>query len=338
MKIIQKINLFQSKKDEPKLKRTNSSIHPFWVLVQKEASDHVSSWRVIILVILLALTCFGSLYTALSGIREVAAEITTDDAFLFLKLFTIRDPNGTLPAFYEFVSFIGPLLGIALGFDAVNSEYNKGTLSRVVSQPIPRDYIINAKFVSSILIISALLFSLGFLVIGLGIIMIGIPPTPEEFLRIISFIILSICYIAFWVNLSILFSIRFKQAATSALSSIAIWLFFTVFYSMIVKLIGDSIYSGETIEQVTANQELIANLSRFSPSYLFSEATMVLLSPSIRTLGPLSMEQLVGALPSALPLSQSLLIITPQLIALIAATLICFGISYASFMRKEIRS
>src|SRR5690606_35544347 len=145
-------------------------IHPFWVLVQKEASDHVSSWRVIILVILLALTCFGSLYTALSGIREVAAEITTDDAFLFLKLFTIRDPNGTLPAFYEFVSFIGPLLGIALGFDSVNSEYNKGTLSRVVSQPIPRDYIINVKFVSSILIIIALVFSLGFLVIGLGII------------------------------------------------------------------------------------------------------------------------------------------------------------------------
>src|SRR5690606_16468342 len=113
----------------------------------------------------------------------------------------------------------------ALGFDAINSEYSKGTLSRIVSQPIPRDYVINAKFIASLLIISVLLCSLGLSVIALGLLMIGIPPTPEEFLRIVSFLVLSIFYIAFWLNISILFSIRFKQAATSALSSIAIWLF-----------------------------------------------------------------------------------------------------------------
>ncbi len=97
----------------------------------------------------------------------------------FLKLFTVSD--GTLPSFTVFVSFLGPLLGIALGFDAINSEQNKGTLSRILSQPIHRDYLINAKFVGALIVIGVMLFVLGFLVMGFGLISIGIPPTAEEF-------------------------------------------------------------------------------------------------------------------------------------------------------------
>ena len=73
------------------------------------------------------------------------------------------------------------LCGIALGFDAINSEQNRGTLSRILSQPIHRDYLINAKFVGALIVIGIMLFSLGFLVMGFGLIAIGIPPTAEEF-------------------------------------------------------------------------------------------------------------------------------------------------------------
>ena len=121
--------------------------HPFWVIVNKEISDYVRSWRFIILIVIIALTCMGSLYTALTNIREAIKPNDPDGAFLFLKLFTVSD--GTLPSFAVFISFLGPLLGISLGFDAINSEQNKGTLSRILSQPIHRDYLINAKFVAA---------------------------------------------------------------------------------------------------------------------------------------------------------------------------------------------
>ena len=124
----------------------NKVNHPFWVIVNKEISDHVKSWRFIILIGIIALTCMGSLYTALTNIGEAIKPNDPDGSFLFLKLFTVSD--GTLPSFVLFINFLGPLLGIALGFDAVNSEQNKGTLSRMLSQPIHRDCIINAKFVS----------------------------------------------------------------------------------------------------------------------------------------------------------------------------------------------
>ena len=266
--------------------------HPFWVIVNKEISDYVRSWRFIILIAIIALTCMGSLYTALTNIREAIKPNDPDGAFLFLKLFTVSD--GTLPSFA----------------------------------------------VAALAVIGIMLFMLGFLVMGFGLIAIGIPPTAEEFMRVVFFLFVSLFYVAFWLNLSIFFSIRFKQAATSALACVAIWLFFSVFYNMIINLVGKALSPSAWASdyQVIAYQRFMLNLLRFAPSELFNEATMTLLMPSVRSLGPLTMEQVHGAIPSPLPLGQSLLVVWPQLTGLIAATVVCFALSYVSFMRKEVRS
>ncbi len=101
-----------------------------------------------------------AIYSTHTNISEAIKPNDPDGSFLFLKLFTVSD--GTLPSFVLFINFLGPLLGIALGFDAVNSEQNKGTLSRMLSQPIHRDCIINAKFVAALIVIGIMLFVLGF--------------------------------------------------------------------------------------------------------------------------------------------------------------------------------
>ncbi|WP_205600785.1 ABC transporter permease [Gracilibacillus sp. YIM 98692] len=319
-------------------------MYAFRAMVRKEFTDYITSWRIIILLVLILLTCVGSLYTAITTIQDAIdqnenASQIAKDSFLFLKLFTISD--GTLPSFITFVSFLGPLLGVALGFDAINSERNKGTLSRLMSQPIPRDYVLNAKFTAALLLNTVLFFSLGLLVMSLGILILGIPPTGEEFLRIFCFLVLCIAYIAFWLNLGILFSVRFKQPATSALAAIAIWLFFNLFYNMIVQLLAKTILNPANITSTAdavSKQGLVLNLMRLSPNYLFTESTNTLLSPTVRTLGPLTVEQSAGAIAGPLPLSQSLILIWPQLTGLIASTFICFAISYLLFMRQEIRS
>lgn len=337
----QVINIFSQWREKVKNRtsvRDKKALHPFWVIVRKEVSDHVRSWRFIILVCLIVATCLGSLYTGVTGLAKAAAKETADDDFFFLKLFTATD--GALPSFTVFIGFLGPLLGISLGFDAINSEQNRGTLSRLLAQPIHRDYLINAKFAAALLVISAMFFALVFLMTGVGLLRIGIPPTPEEFLRILCFILVSVCYVAFWVNLSILFSVRFRQPATAALSAIAVWLFFTVFYQLIVNMIAKA--SAPDVmaspQEIIRYRELIGNLLRIVPSQLFSEATTTLLMPSVRSLGPLTMEQVYGTVPSPLPLGQSILLVWPQLTGLLAATIVCFALSYASFMRKEIRS
>jgi len=322
-----------------KLLKAHRVVHPFWVIVQKEISDHVRSWRFIVLLFLVLLTCVGSLYTSITNlVDELSKPGNADDPFFFLKLFTLSD--GTLPPFHVFIGFLGPLLGIGLGFDAINSEQNSGTLSRIMSQPIHRDYLINAKFVAALAVIGVMFFTLGFLVIGFGLVIIGIPPTAAEFLRIIFFLLLSILYVAFWLNLAVFLSIRFRQAATSALTAIAVWLFFTVFYQLIVNMVARAMAPPEMVsqEQLLGYQEFIGNLLRVVPSQLYTDATTTLLMPSVRSLGPLTMQQAYGAIPSPLPLGQSLLLVWPQLTGLVAATVVCFALSYVSFMRKEIRS
>lgn len=336
----------RSERDTGRQGDTTHSASSFWVMVQKEIGDHFRSWRFIILIAIIVLACIGSIYSAVTAIRSGngssnnASGSGASDTFLFLKMFTLTSSSLSVPSFSTFLSWLGPLIGITLGFDAVNSERNKGTLGRLLSQPIYRDDFIKAKFVSSLFMIAVVVFSLGFLVMGLGLFTIGYPPTPEEFLRILLFLLIAVIYIGFWLCLSILFSIRFRQAATSALSSIAIWLFFTIFYSMIISMIDSATAVSQAADPDAQLRQmnLVLFLNRLSPTELFSETITTMLQPGIRALGPLTMDQLVGAIASPLSLGQSLLLIWPQLTGLLAATMICFGISYVLFMRQEIRS
>ena len=322
--------------------KTKHQIHtnPLWVMVRKEIAGHIRSWRFIVLLILVVLTFWGSMYVSMSNIKKVVSNAEDPDRlFLYLKLLTITD--GTLPPFHVFLNFLGPLLGISLGFDAINSEQQSGTLGRIMAQPVYRDNLLLSKFISALILISVLFLSLVLLMIGGGIILTGVNIEPEEVLRIFSFTVVCVTYVGFWLGLSILLSVRFRQAATSALTAISIWLFFTVFYHVVVSLavkafIPDS-YNLSEIDILHYN-EIILGLLRLSPSQLYTDATTTLLMPSIRSLSPLSMEQMSAAIPSPLPFRESLMIVWPQVSGLVAATVVCFALSYYLFMRREIRN
>jgi ABC-2 type transport system permease protein len=312
--------------------------NPFWVMVKKEIGDHVTSWRFYILMGIILLTCIGALYTALSNAKKLMEPSEMENTFFFLNLFTISD--GTLPPFFVLVGFLGPLLGISMGFDAVNSEHNRGTLSRILAQPIPRDFVINAKFTAALLVIAALIFALSFTVMGAGLFALGIPPTVEEFVRILVFMLVAIIYISFWLNLSVFFSVRFRQPATSALSSIAVWLFFTVFYPLLMNVVSKVFAPGpmSSMKSMFLYERIQTFLMQIIPGELFNLSVSALLIPSVRSVGPLSMEQMAGSIPGPLPLGQSVIIIWPQLTGILTLTLLCFVLSYISFMRREIRS
>jgi len=318
---------------------------PFWVMVQKEFGDHIRSWRFIILLAIVTLACISSIYAAVTALKDgqsASSGSGSGDAansFLFLKMFTESD--GSLPNFLTFLSFLAPLIGIAIGFDGINSERNKGTLSRVMSQPVYRDDFLNAKFVAGLLLIAVVVFSLGFLVMGMGLFTIGYPPTPEEFWRVIATLLITTVYVGLWLNLSLLFSVRFRQAATSALSGIAVWIFFLVFYGMIVNLVGNATAPGDPNDAAALlnQQDWLLLLSRLSPAYLFQEAASTLLLPDTRTLNPfITQDQAYLAINAPLSFGQSLLLVWPQVVAIVAETAISFAASYVAFMRQEIRS
>ena len=174
-------------------------------------------------------------YSAIQQIKDVSAE----DPFLFLRLFTTsRDP---LPSFVSFLSFLVPLMAIGLGFDAINGEYNRRTMSRILAQPIYRDALLFGKFLAGLATLSISLIGLWLLVIGLGLLMIGVPPQGEEMARAFVFLLVTIAYAGVWLALAMLFSIIFRSAASAALVTLGLWLFLTVIWPSLAPGIAEAL-------------------------------------------------------------------------------------------------
>ena len=303
-------------------------------VARKELADHLSGLRFGILLVLIGVTCLAAVYAASTSIREAVSQAMTFD-FAFLSLFTSSGEN--LPSFVSFITFLAPLLGIALGFDALNSERSQGTLSRLMSQPIHRDAVLQGKFVAGLGVVGLALTALVVIVAGLGIVLLGATPSLVEVGRLVAFIIVTVIYVGFWLALAQLFSVLFKQAATSALASIAVWLFFAVFASLIVGLVVDAVApagEGATNAEIVRHEELSNDLNRISPSTLYDDATTALLNPSVRSLGVLVYEQIDRAVVGPLSFSQSLVLVWPQIISLVGFELLFFTVAYIHFMRE----
>ena len=305
-----------------------------WAVVGKEMADNLTSVRMSILETLTVLTAIGTVYAAAQNLRSGGR-----DPYLFVRLFTTaREP---LPAFVGFLGFLVPLIAIALAFDAINGEFNRRTISRLLSQPIYRDALLLGKFLAGLFTLALVLSTIWLIIIGLGIVTLGVPPSGEEVGRLLWFLLVVIFYGGIWLSVATLFSIVFRQPATAALASIAVWLFFTVFWGMIADLLTQVLapirvgYLEEVVRQVRLNLAL----SRISPNTLYVDAVLALLNPSIRSLGLVLPVQLEGAiLGTPLPLDQSVLLIWPHITGLIAATILIFALGYVLFQRREIRA
>jgi ABC-2 type transport system permease protein len=320
------------------MQREGSAFSGLGVVMLKELSDHLTSIRMRVLEWLVVLVALAALYGAIQQIKDTTAE----DPFLFLRLFTTsRDP---LPSFVSFLSFLVPLMAIGLGFDAVNGEHNRRTLSRILSQPIYRDALLFGKFLAGLVTLSISLITLWLLVIGLGLLLIGIPPGAEEIARSFVFLLVTIAYAGVWLALALLFSILFRSAATAALVTLGLWLLVTFIWPVLSGALAQIIvppdprYTALGL-QTPGTAQLEQILARFSPSTLYAEIMVALLDPTTRALGPIYLSQLQGAVLGApLPFAESVLIAWPQMVGMIATAIVLFVIGYVIFQRQEVRA
>ncbi|MCG3206443.1 MAG: hypothetical protein FOGNACKC_00042 [Anaerolineae bacterium] len=306
-----------------------------WAVVAKEMADSLTSVRMFILELLILVTAAGTVYAATQTLHQNVGK----ERFAFLKLFTTgHDP---IPAFIGFLGFLVPLLAIALAFDAVNGEFNQRTMSKVLAQPIYRDALLLGKFLAGLFTLALALTAIWLLIVGMGIVGLGVPPSGEEVARSMLFLLLTIFYGGIWLSLAMLFSIMFRQPATAALASIAVWLFMTIFWGILAQVLAQALVPMQpgVPQSLLAQAQTELTLSRLSPNTLYSEAMLALLNPVIRSLGLVLPIQLQGAILGApLPLSQSMLLVWPHFTGLIAANILLFALGYILFQRQEVRA
>jgi ABC-2 type transport system permease protein len=307
--------------------------------------DHFSSTRFLLISALIVMV--GVIVASMVGMSiQEESKGMAKPTLLFLWLFT---STGKLFSFVQFIGFFGPLIGIILGFDAINRERVSRTLSKLISQPIYRDSVINGKFLAGVVTIAIVLVAIILIISGLGIRLIGVVPGPEEVWRVVIYFIASLLYISFWLGISILFSVVFRSTATSALAALALWIFFSFFVSLGAGVLADAVSpisqssTGVDPQIVIKNEQIQRVVSLFSPMTLYSEATSTVLDPMRKTtrglllMGPLERLSL-ARFQNPLTLPQSIYIVLPHLISIVAITFLCFGICYLVFMRQEIRT
>ncbi|MCA0303396.1 MAG: ABC transporter permease [Proteobacteria bacterium] len=302
----------------------------------KELSDHLGSPRMLVLTLFVIV--FGALPVgfALQDLRTVVVS----DPYLFLRIFTVS-PERVGLSFTVALNFVIPLMAIGLGFDSVNSEFNRRTLSRVLSQPIYRDALLLGKFLGGLATLAVALVALWLIVVGSGLLLLGLPPRGVEVARGIAFLVVAIAYGGVWLAVSMLFSVLFRSTATSALCALGLWLFFFILWPMIASALTLALAPSQItgVDQYVAVQEMGLALLRLSPGTLFTEAVVGLLNPETRTLGFVLPMQMRGAIPEApLPFDQSLLLIWPQVTGLIAGMIVLFAAAYVVFQREEVRA
>jgi ABC-2 type transport system permease protein len=305
------------------------------VVLAKEAADYLSGARMWLLEALIFLTALAAAYAAILAIRATIGE----SPFLFLRLFTMA--QNPLPSFISLLGFLVPLVAIALGFDAINGEFNRRTMSRVLAQPIYRDALLMGKFLAGLLALGIGLVALWFLTIGLGLLLFGVPPNTEEIVRMLGFLVAALAYGGVWLAIALLFSVIFRAAATAALAALGVWLLFALFWPVLSPIIATLVAGppndifGPNLGYLHAAQAI----DRISPNTLFAEIALALLHPSTRALGPVLYSQIEGALlGTPLPVGQSFLLIWPQLTGLVAEVILVFAGAYVVFQRQEIRA
>lgn len=316
-----------------------------FAICRKELEDYFSSTRFLLISVLILMV--GVVVTSMVGMsmREEIRGVAKP-TLLFLYIFT---STGKLFSFTQFIGFFGPLMGIVLGFDAINREKTARTLSKLVAQPIFRDSIINGKFLAGVTTITVVMVSVILVISGMGILMLGVVPGIEEILRLTLYSIMAIIYIAFWLAVSIFFSVIFRNTSTSALAALALWIISSFLVPVAAGFVSDAVApvkqtSGPAaIDEALKQEKVRRTISLFSPTKLYGDATSITLDPLRKTtstvvlVGPierLSQERF----KNPLPLRQSLLIVMPHIVSLVALMFLSFGFSYAIFMRQEIRA
>lgn len=303
----------------------------FW----KEMADHFGSKRFFFIALIIVT---ASLFISYSATMSQGLVQGSRD-FLFLRLFT--ESGEGLPSFLFFISFFGPLMGIILGFDSISGEHSRGTLSFLLSQPIYRDSVINGKFLAGLTTAALMIATIMVTIAGISIGKLGVIPNSQEVTRALIFFVACTLYIAFWMSLAILCSVVIKRSSTSALISIAIWIFLTFFIYMFVGIVADKIVpvtQNMTEAEMAKHEGIKMMLMRISPAMLLEEISFAILNPAVGFTGPVLQAQVKSLIPSPLSIGQSMAVVWPQFVTLIAISLICFAITYIVFMRQEIRA
>lgn len=233
-----------------------------------------------------------------------------------------------IPVNISMISQFIPLIGIALGFNAVMRERKSSSLNVLLTHPVFRDNIIAGKFLGSMFVlflitIFSVLMSFAALLLFYGV---NVEYTMLE--RLVFFILITFIYASIFLAIGIFFSIITESATDSLVCSIAFWLLICITFGSIIKAFT-LLISGQ---MVTENPFAMQFLN-LSPLHHYAKITCNALDFSF---GGIRSDSVGGIFDLSLTLTQCLIQYLSNIIVLVLTPVILYISCLIAFLRKDI--
>jgi ABC-2 type transport system permease protein len=322
-----------------------------FVVASKEFSDIIRGKRFIILLavfILLLTAAVASTY--ISETQGVSAPLGLSRGFL----------RSVASGLTMMMAYFAPILGIALGVDAISGEREKGTLKMVLAQPIYRDTFINGKFFGTFLAIFLAVFTAILVEVSGCILALGLAPTSDDVVRLTLFVLFSILYTMAYYGIAVLISTVSKKTTVSVIAGVMIWAAFTFIIPIVASFVAYStvpvsirpgqnvtriqpgrnmtIEEQQLMEALRARTSIVETINMFTPNYHFTRIAQYILqafvsvgfTPRFTPGGPAQTAR-------AVTIMENLASSWPNILVLGLVTIFTFIISYTIFMKQEAR-
>lgn len=218
-------------------------------------------------------------------------------------------PMSVLSNLITYVSMIGSVVAIFLGFETFSGERNNGTLKLIAARPIYRDQIVSGKLLGGALVIGSLLGVIMIFNLVLFILVSGITPNANEIFRLLSFFLIAFLYMMVFYVTTMFVSLKTNDSAFGFMLMMILWL--TI--SFVLPQLADSQRSfayalsatSQTVTQVPSDTIISKMIEFFSPAAQFQIIGKNLLQVIPETagisLGGLLLKQIGGLIEILVP-------------------------------------
>lgn len=182
-------------------------------------------------------------------------------------------PLSVLRNIVSYVSMIGAVVAIFLGYETFSGERAKGTLKLIATRPVYRDQILTGKLLGGGMVIGLLLGMILVFNFVLFVLVSGLVPTLSEMVRLLCFFVLAFIYLMGFYIATMYVSLKTNDSTFGFMLLMVIWL--TI--SFVLPQLADSqrsfAYSlntaAQSVTQVPADTPLSRTIEFFSPAAQF---------------------------------------------------------------------
>ena len=187
-------------------------------------------------------TGLAALSIGLSDIQLNYLPITMGKSLAMTANAELENPVNLLAGSFDVafvVIFLLPIFILAMTYDLLSSEQERGTLAMILAHPVSLRKLMASKLVARAAIILMVVIGLGLV----AVLTVGTQlDTPETWLRFGLWVIATLVYSMFWFALAVLVNLYGQSSATNGTILAGAWLILVVIVPTLISLVATTVY------------------------------------------------------------------------------------------------